>query len=329
MSTSSKWWDINTILSYNKLLNFVVGLRGGGKTYGSKKKVIQNFIRKHKQFVYIRRYKSEMREAKKKFFDDVKQEFPDLNFKVVGNTALIDDKIAGFFITLSISSTFKSVPFPDVNFIIFDEFLIDKSTFRYLPNEVTVFLDCVETIFRNRDDGTILCIGNAISFSNPYFLYFSIVQTGKEFFTLPNICVQHYTNEQFIEEKYRTRFGQLVKGTEYANYSIENNYILDSKRFIERRSKSATFRCAIIYKGRTFGFWRDLDLGRIYCDQTYDPQSGFIFTLLAEDHKTNAILVRHLKNNFTREIKYAFEVGALRFSDQVTKNLCFEILSML
>ena len=65
ITSSSKWWDINKILSYNKLLNFVVGLHGGGKTYGSKKKVIQNFIRKHKQFVYIRRYKSEMREAKK------------------------------------------------------------------------------------------------------------------------------------------------------------------------------------------------------------------------------------------------------------------------
>ena len=61
ITSTSKWWDINKILSYNKLLNFVVGLRGGGKTYGSKKKVIQNFIRKHKQFVYIRRYKSEMR----------------------------------------------------------------------------------------------------------------------------------------------------------------------------------------------------------------------------------------------------------------------------
>ena len=41
ITSSSKWWDINKILSYNKLLNFVVGLHGGGKTYGSKKRLFK------------------------------------------------------------------------------------------------------------------------------------------------------------------------------------------------------------------------------------------------------------------------------------------------
>ena len=46
----SKYYDISTLLSYNKILNFIIGQRGGGKTFGAKKWCINDFLKKENQF---------------------------------------------------------------------------------------------------------------------------------------------------------------------------------------------------------------------------------------------------------------------------------------
>ena len=69
------YWDINRCLSYNCLFNFIVGARGVGKTYGAKRYVIKKFIQSGEQFVYVRRYKDELKKMKR-FFEDIYQEFP-------------------------------------------------------------------------------------------------------------------------------------------------------------------------------------------------------------------------------------------------------------
>lgn len=55
--------DFNKPLSYNALLTFIITERGLGKSYGSKKFVAKRFIKTDKQFVYIRRYKAELKQA--------------------------------------------------------------------------------------------------------------------------------------------------------------------------------------------------------------------------------------------------------------------------
>ena len=50
----SKYYDISTLLSYNKILNFIIGQRGGGKTFGAKKWCINDFLKKENQFIWVR-----------------------------------------------------------------------------------------------------------------------------------------------------------------------------------------------------------------------------------------------------------------------------------
>ena len=64
------YWDIKRALSYNCLFNFIIGARGVGKTYGCKEFVIKRFLREGEQFVYVRRYKDELKKMKR-FFDDI------------------------------------------------------------------------------------------------------------------------------------------------------------------------------------------------------------------------------------------------------------------
>ena len=62
----NKYYDISDLLSYNKILNFVIGQRGGGKTFCAKKWCINDFIKSggKNQFVWVRRYKTEMKKLK-------------------------------------------------------------------------------------------------------------------------------------------------------------------------------------------------------------------------------------------------------------------------
>lgn len=40
------YWNPNKTLSYNKLFNFIVGSRGGGKSFGAKDLCIRRFLKK-------------------------------------------------------------------------------------------------------------------------------------------------------------------------------------------------------------------------------------------------------------------------------------------
>ena len=145
----SIYWDINRPRSYGCMMNFIVGARGCGKTYGFKKWAIADFIKTGQKFVYVRRFKSEIEQKDlDKFFDDIlaNNEFPGHELKVKGKNFVIDGKVAGTAIALSTAKIKKSVSYPDYTKICFDEFIIDKSAYHYLPDEVTNFLELVSTI---------------------------------------------------------------------------------------------------------------------------------------------------------------------------------------
>lgn len=57
------WWTPDKALSYNALLNFIIGERGVGKSYGMKAFEVSHFLKTGHQFAYIRRYKQELQKA--------------------------------------------------------------------------------------------------------------------------------------------------------------------------------------------------------------------------------------------------------------------------
>lgn len=93
------FYDYSKLLSYGAPLNFIIGERGVGKSYGAKKYVTNHFIKKNKQFVYIRRFKTELEEALFKdktpiWFDQIKKEFPEVKLTNTKEVFKIEDKIA-------------------------------------------------------------------------------------------------------------------------------------------------------------------------------------------------------------------------------------------
>lgn len=323
------YYDPNKTLSRQRLFNFVVGARGCGKTYGAKKTVIRNFIKSGKQFVYLRRYETEMPAAEMiNFFDDISVEFPDHTFKSYNGLFRIDGKIAGWYFPLSKATMLKSIPFPNVSLIIFDEFIIEVGIYRYLPNEVRTFLECYSTISRDRDV-PVLFLSNAITMTNPYFIYFNLrFEKGQTVKLTKFISVELIQSQEYEHHVKQTKFGQLIAGTDYGQYNIQNKFLLDTDTFIESMPQGATYICTYIIKNREIGFYVSTQETLWYLSEKTDQTCRRKYALAFSEHDQNTILVQR-QNPYIRQMLDVYCQGNLRFTTQEIKNISSDILRRL
>ena len=332
------YFTLQKILSYNALLNFIIGERGVGKSYDAKKFVAKRFINKNKQFVYLRRYKTELQKAMKnnKFWEQIlnvkdpemKELMKKHTFSNEKDTMYIDGKLCGYAIPLSVANILKSSTFDNVDTIIFDEFIIDKGNYHYLQNEVIQLLDVIETVARLRDIRVIF-LGNAISITNPYFTFFELslpYKTDIKTFKDGLIAVQYIKNLKYREVKKSTRFGQLIKDTEYGKYAIDNEMLRDSKAFIKKKTKNSKFYFILTINSKNYGVWSNYQEGMIYISNDYDPNCPVIFSINPDDHNENTLLIRCRTSPFFKSIIEHYRLARLCFENQQIKNNVMEYL---
>lgn len=324
MIDTSIYWNINKLLDRSQVLYyFVLGERGTGKTYSAIKYAIKDFIKNGNQFVYLRRYKSELKTAVPHFFDPyiVNNEFEGHDLEVKKNGFYVDGELAGYPIALSTANILKSTSFPQVATIIFDEFcLLGHSAYHYLGNEVTQFLELYETISRLRTV-KVFFLGNSISVSNPYFVYFGLdLPYNSEFRLFKNglICVNYIKNQKYRDEKEKTPFGRLIKGTEYGEYAIDNKMLQDSGSFIKKKSGLSRNWYNICLNGTTYGIWVDKD-NQVYISLDYDPNNPKFFSLDTEDHNDETILIAR-KSAYISNLLEIYSNAKLAFESQQIKN---------
>lgn len=326
------WYDKAQLLSHNKIMNMVLSNRGGGKTFHFTRWGIDDFKKTGAQCVWVRRYQTEIDEMllNGKFFDAVRPFYPNDELKVEGNLGFVNGEVAFYFIALSTSRQLKSNNYPLVNKIVFDEFIIDKGRVTYLKAEVEVFLDLYETVARMRDNVRAVLLANSITIVNPYFLFWNIKPNpSKRFTTQGQVCVELFTDADFIEQKKKTRFGQLVNGTRYGDYAIDNKWLLDNETFIASKTPNAEFMMGMKYNGVMYGFWIDYKEGLIFVNKKYDPSSYRLFCLTKDDHEANLLLIKTLNDSRrVKQIVFAFRNGLLRFEDMQVKNQFYEYIGL-
>jgi hypothetical protein len=326
----SLYYNPNKMLSYNRILNFIIGARGIGKSFSMKEYPIKRFLKHGEQFIYVRRYKPELKKVTN-YFNDVMTLFPDHQFKVKGREFYIDGKLAGWAIPLSSWQSEKSNAYPAVSTIIFDEFIREKDNSGYMPNEVEALLNLMDTVFRNRENVRCVCLSNAVSVVNPYFLYFGLVPNiHKRYNAYESILIEIPDSKDFSEERRKTKFGNLIDGTEYGEMSLDNEFTNDSQLFIDKRSKDSKFVFSVIYKGMTIGIWIDQQVGLLYLSHDHDPSTKFCFALSADDLKENAMMLSGWRNNYyLKKLVKAFMNGYLRFDNQVLRNVGYEMFKKM
>ena len=348
----SMFWNPRRTLTHNMLINVVVGNRGGGKSYGAKQWAIDNFIKKKEQFGYVRRYKDDLKKPMEQFFKDILWEYLDFEFKVDGDKFYIrerpldekqkwtDEDIAGYGFSLSTAHNKKSISYPNITTLIFDEFLLEQGNQRYLPNEPEKLLNLYETIARpgtQHPRVVVFMLANAISITNPYFLYWNLQmptkqdKNGKYIWKHPTrpILVEDVRNEKFIDAKKNTEFGALVEGTNYAEYSIENKFLLDDNSFIEKKGHKARYFFTFIYNGNKYGVWLDMNEGKMWVSEDIDPSYLITYTLTLKDHQPNTMLLKNKRraSSFYKFIE-CYKQGNVYFESMNIKNICYEVIRM-
>lgn len=331
---NSIFLNYNKILSYMFTLAFIIGERGNGKTYGFKKWAINDYIKNKSQFIYLRRYKSELKDCSK-FFDDISKNYPNYEFKVNGRTFLIKKSteqnwgIMGWAVELSTALIKKSVSYSNVNKICFDEFLILKSHIRYLYDEVIMFLEFYETVARLRNDVRCVFLGNKISEINPYFLFFNIKLKNVEYDFIKdrNILICQTNCEEYKNVKRETKFAYLVKGTKYENYLIGDTFLSDNYSRISSLSPNASVKLVLKFNNELVGVWVD------YINQ------NFYFS-----EKTGNCLIKFavIKEDIDNEFNYlgrsgwgvdllrrVFKSNSYYYDNIQTKNIVFDIMKKI
>lgn len=301
---SINWFSPNQLLTYNCLFNFIVGDRGGGKSFGTLEFCVKQYLKKGKEFIYLRRYETELDDSLPTLFQALQQEgkFPGHKLYVKGRTLYCDGKVMGYAVALSTSMKKKSVNYSKVGYIIFEEFMVDGVTSRYLgagDKEVTIFENFYETVDRLRDSTRVFFLANAFSMVNIYFTHYKIrlKPPYKTYNRFGDIMVCIWQDESYRQAKRKTRFYKLVEGTEYAEHAYGNKFYLDSEHFIKKKSNTAEFFFALKYLGKTYGVWVDWDKGIYYVStKTGALNQTNTISLSLEDNRPNNINIRRVRN---------------------------------
>lgn len=327
------WYSRNELLSHNGLFNFTLGARGTGKTFDYKLWACTS----PNQTIWVRRYvediKSLLADNGSKFVMDLINEgkLPeDTDYYVDGTTLYLDGEPKVIFVGLSTARRLKSQSFPKVDKIIFDEFLEEETrTSAYLKDEVNIFLGLYETINRlrtgedGRKDVRVFFLANKTSFVNPYFSFWHITPFEKRFKKFKDglIVVENYQNEEFVKVKKQTKFGQLLEGTSFGRFAIDNVAWHDDYAFVKKRGEKARNECNIKYMETMIGLWIDVD--GLYCSFDYNPERQ-TYALRYETKDDEIILSK--KYYPMSMIIQAYENNMLRFDNITIKQYIFELM---
>lgn len=177
----------NTIKSYPDAQYYIFfGERSNGKTYSSLELCLEEYVKSGSQFAYIRRWGEDIKKKNmSELFSShvsngVVSKLTEGKFSLVDYTAgrfyfmnrNEDDEVIrsnepiGYAFDLNSMEHYKSISFPKINLIIFDEFLSRNG---YLPNEWILFTNTLSTIIRHRSNVKVIMLGNTVNKYCPYF----------------------------------------------------------------------------------------------------------------------------------------------------------------
>lgn len=327
------YYRLDAIMSRNAVYNFIVGGRGIGKTFSVKEFMIGDYIKNGNQFILLRRYRGEL-STRTTFFDDVVFKFEGFGFRVHGMDFQMtrnphDDKprweTMGFAIALSTSGQKKSVAYPRVKTIMFDEFIIEKGVVQYLKDEARVMNDFYSTVDRYKEKTRVFFLANSIGIMNPYFIEYGIEPTrewnryGGGF-----ICAHFPDDAEFVSAVNETRFGKFIEGTAYADYAVGNQFKDNGKNLICKKPSDARYYATVETAQGTLALWRDASDGRKWYAQEKRPRVETKFTMIPENVDETTTLLEY-GDKLLSFWRTAFKRGFIMFDKPKSRNAFAQI----
>ena len=193
MAEKIKYYSLKNILEKNAQYNVIFGERSNGKTYAVLKYAFEQYMKTGYQLAIVRRWDEDFVGAQSartcydalmyngKGDNDIekisKGQYTGVEYYAgryyltikdeENNKTKRTDRVIALAFSITGSEHYKSASFPNVKYILFDEFMTRKF---YLPNEFVLFGNIVSTIVRlNADTKIFMCANTVSKFECPYF----------------------------------------------------------------------------------------------------------------------------------------------------------------
>lgn len=320
-----EYYNVNEAVSRNRPLNFIVGSRGIGKTYGFKKFLINRFIKQGDEFLYLRQSQKEI-DNTTDFFGSLPEKFKEHQFKQRGKVLFIDKKRCGEMHALSEFVQLKSNEYPKVKYIIFDEFL-DDSNWLMKVEKPYALASIIDTVFRNRTNCQVFCLANAESLMNEYFEFFGVYPKNKKGTTLTkDICIEVVDSTKYhvVEKRANNWLGRVTKGTDYAEMAQSNEFKDDNEKHIAKLPAGAELVSQVIYQRDKFDiFTKNEKVFFVESKDNHVTDNVQVFTV-----KDSQPGMDFWKNSISlwRKVRSAAETGNMYFDNKRTREICYVFL---
>ena len=180
------YYNLNRIKKKNAVYNVIIGERSNGKTYAVLKEGLEKYLDTGGQMGIVRRWKEDITGKRASGIWNAINENGEVERLTDGefegihyyngkfylcnwndNKVIYHEKdIIGYVFALSDNEHNKSISYPRITTILFDEFLTKHM---YLQDEFVLFMNTVSTIVRQRTDVSIYMLGNTVNKFSPYF----------------------------------------------------------------------------------------------------------------------------------------------------------------
>lgn len=181
-----KFYSLKNILSKDAQYNIIFGERSNGKTYSVLKYGLEKFCQTGEQTAIVRRWSEDFKGKRGSTMYQALVNNHEIEKLTEGKwtdvyyysgrwylckynekeeRTILEKPIAYAFALGSMEHD-KSTSYPEINTILFDEFLTRTM---YLPDEFVLFMNVLSTIIRHRKNVKIFMLGNTVNKYCPYF----------------------------------------------------------------------------------------------------------------------------------------------------------------
>lgn len=350
---NGRYYDWDKTLSYDADVTMVVGARGVGKTFGLRLQFVRDWLRDGSRFVEITRYKSEIPDVARNYFDRMEElgVFPGYVFRTDGKTAYIaerpedsdgkpDWRVIGYFVALTEMQKSKKRTFTNVRRLLLDEATVNMSDryHGYLPHEFELLANIVDSCTRERADDEmrrrphVYLLSNACDLVNPYFVRYGIDTVPPEGYSWHDgkTFLLHYLRDAGYAEAKRTDTvaGRMLQGTAEERVASFNDFGNGHDDFVEPKPPYCDFHFGFVWRSERFGVWYDSLSGNFWVtgkipNNTHAP----VFALSRADNRINLMMVKR-SNRLLQQLVDLAMYNQLRFDTVGRRERFYEALSL-
>lgn len=239
-----KHYSLRKIMGYvTYRIKEIIGARGYGKTVACKRLVFNEFFKTGKRFIWLRDSTGATESVQAlegvKFFEDMKrtfEEFKNLNGYISGSGGIyINEQLAGYLMAASTFYNDKGTAYPDVKYIIYDEFIPEKAQ-RTNIWRTTQFINTLETVCRLDPNKIAILTANALDPDDEILNLGGFNITGFGFYKNRErgIVVEYCeSSDEYKKAHDKSIVGKLIKGTEIGDVILENKFSATSNDYYD------------------------------------------------------------------------------------------------